>query len=140
MKNRLPFFPGNNIKTIMENKHLEFFNSVELRGIVGNSTINTVGGKRLARFSLVTEYGHRDKDGTCIIDTAWHQCTAWEDEKGGDVSLIRKGTIVHLKGRIRTYRFTNYDGTERNGYEIFVNKYEIEGQIEKDGISPQALN
>ena len=40
---------------------MEFLNKIELRGIVGQSSLNRVGDSQVCRFSLVTEYSYKDR-------------------------------------------------------------------------------
>ena len=42
---------------------MEFLNKIELRGIVGMTSLNRVGDSQVCRFSLVTEYSYKDRDG-----------------------------------------------------------------------------
>lgn len=103
---------------------MEFINKIELQGIVGYVNTNKVADTTVARFSVVTEHAYTDKEGSAVIDTTWHQCTAWESEKN-KISNLKRGAWVHLVGRIRVYRFVNADGTERQGIETIVNEVEV---------------
>lgn len=47
----------------------EQLNKVELLGTVGSISVNTVGGTKMARLSLATNYGYRDREGNAVIET-----------------------------------------------------------------------
>lgn len=100
---------------------MEFINKIELQGIVGNVNTNKVGNTSVARFSVVTEQAYTSTDGAMVIDTTWHNCTAWESNKN-KIADLAKGKTVHLTGRIRNFRFTMADGGERTGSEIIVHE------------------
>lgn len=98
---------------------------LELAGVVGRSTITPVGDSKVARFSLATNYTYNGKDGGIIIDTTWFSCTAWEGEKMPDLNLIRKGSKVHLIGRVRMQRYTDQNGIDRTTWEVMAQSLEI---------------
>lgn len=104
---------------------MEFLNKIELRGIVGATSLNRVGESQVCRFSLVTEYSYKDRDNNPVVDTTWFNITAWEGRNMPDFREIGKGTIVQVAGRVRTFRFTMADGAERSGWEILARRVTI---------------
>ena len=103
---------------------MEFLNSIELKGLVGNASHTKVGDTNMVRFSVCTEYAYKGKDGSAIVDVTWHNCTAWESTKN-KIADIKRSAFVHLKGRVRNFRYTMADGTERTGSEILVQEVEV---------------
>jgi len=103
---------------------MEFLNKIELQGYVGTANVTSVGDTRLVRFSLCTQYGYSDRNGRMVIDSTWHNCTAW-DSKSFDITKIQKGAAVHLTGRLRTQKFTATDGNVRTLYEVLAGTVEI---------------
>ena len=102
---------------------MEMLNKVELAGRVGNARVQTVGNTRVCRFSLATDRAFTDRNGNQILETTWHQCQVWgNDEK---MEGIQKGAAVSLTGRLRNYKYTAADGTERTGTEILVVTFNI---------------
>ena len=104
---------------------MEFLNKIELRGIVGQSSLNRVGDSQVCRFSLVTEYSYKDRSNNPIVDVTWFNITAWEGKNMPELHLIGKGVIVQVAGRVRTFRFTMADGAERSGWEILARRVTI---------------
>lgn len=94
-------------------------NRVELQGFVGSCTATQIDGNRLVRFTVATNHTVSSGSDGVIIETTWHQCSAWNP-----VAEISKGTMVHLTGRIRNYRYTGSDGQERFSNEILVSTLE----------------
>ena len=115
---------------------MEFINKIELRGIIGTAAINTVGDTHVCRCSLVTEYSYKGKDGSPVIDSTWFNIAAWEGRGMPDFNRISKGAIVQVSGRVRTYKYTLTDGSERNSWEIFARKVTLL-EPDDDPMQPQ---
>ena len=115
---------------------MEFLNKIELRGIVGQSSLNRVGDSQVCRFSLVTEYSYKDRSNNPIVDVTWFNITAWEGKNMPELHLIGKGVIVQVAGRVRTFRFTMADGAERSGWEILARRVTILPS-DDDPVQPQ---
>ena len=109
---------------------IEQINRVELRGKVGNVRLNTMEDAQVVNFSLATNYVFKQKDGTPVIETTWHNVVLWSSRERNDLSFIKKGVSLHVTGRIRISHYLANDGTERSVYEIFAASAEpVEGQL-----------
>ena len=110
-------------------KRIESLNRVELIGFVGAANVNKVGDTQVVRFSVATDYGYNDKGGNPVIETTWHSVVAWEGENVSKdtIAKIKKYEQVRVVGRLRQYRFTNADGSERTGYEVVANEVSVTG-------------
>lgn len=97
---------------------MEQLNRIELRGNVGNVKLQVVGDKLAARFTVATNYAYKDKDGTPVIETTWHNVNAWQGRGIVDLHDIKKGSKVYVSGRLRSQRFQGEDQMERSFYEI----------------------
>ena len=104
---------------------MESICKIELRGIIGTAAINNIGGTRMARFSLATDYAYKSREGECIIDTTWFNVSAWESEKIQCLEQIQKGKVAHLQGRVRMQRYTDCNGVERQIWEVICQTLEI---------------
>lgn len=104
---------------------MEQLNRIELRGVVGSVRTQTFTDNMMARFTVATNYAFRDKDGTAVIDTSWHNLVAWEGKNVQDLSRLARGTKVHVLGRLRYQKYTGSDGIERVASEVVVNKLTI---------------
>ena len=99
---------------------IQSVNRVELLGFVGSCRTTEVGGKTLAHFTVATNHVYTNAEGITVIETTWHQCSAWNQR-----ITLSKGDKVHLVGRIRNQRYTGTDGQERSLSEIIVSSLEI---------------
>ena len=99
---------------------MEQINKVELRGVVGNVRTSNVSGKTVYDFSLATNRAFKDRGGTAVIETQWHQVTTWDASDGTNEGLehLDKGSKVFLTGRIQYERYLASDGIERNRTKI----------------------
>lgn len=104
---------------------MEQLNRIELRGTVGSIRIQEISGANVANFTVATNLAYRDKDGCAIIETTWHNVTAWESKDIQGLDRIEKGSKVHLVGRIRNQRFCGSDGVERTMYEVVARTVEL---------------
>ena len=104
---------------------MEFINRIELRGIVGNSSIQKVADTRLCRFSVVTELAYKGNDGTNIIESTWFNTVAFEGKDITDLEAITRGAIVHVIGRLKCNRYVDANGNDRVQYEIVARKVEV---------------
>ena len=104
---------------------MEQLNRVELRGIVGNVRIQTYDENKVARIGLATNFAYKDREGTAVIDTSWHNVIAGEGRNIQGLEKIEKGTKLHVLGRIRYQKFTGVDGVERVGTDILASEVEI---------------
>ena len=105
---------------------MDFLNKIEIRGIVGNSNIQKVGGTRVCRFSVVTELAYKGNDGTNIIESTWFNVTAWEGKDITNLEAITRGAIVHVHGRLKCNRYVDANGNDRAQYEIVARKVDVE--------------
>ena len=104
---------------------MEQINKIELRGNVGNVKLQTVGNNENIRFSVATNYAYKDKEGRPVIETTWHNVTAWSGCKSADITAIKKGIAVEVEGHIRANRYTASDGESRVIYEVLARDVKI---------------
>ncbi len=115
---------------------MEFMNKIELRGIVGASSLNRVGDAQACRFSVATDYSYKDRDGTPVVDTTWFNVTAWEGKNIPDLRPVVRGAIVQVTGRVRTYKYTTADGEEKSSWEVIARRVTIL-EPDDDPVQPQ---
>ena len=101
---------------------MDYINRIELQGRVGTVII---GDNMVANFSLVTEPLYKTRDGGAVNEITWHQVTAWEGRDMPDLTAIAKGTPVHVTGRLRTFKYTNSEGIDRQLHEVVAYRIRI---------------
>lgn len=98
---------------------MDSINKVELQGYIGTIRVSTANGTKVANFSLATDLIIKSKDGEPRNETTWHNIVAWQNKGIANLDNLRKGTLVHITGRMRNNRYTK-DGEERIFNEIYA--------------------
>lgn len=101
---------------------MEQLNKVELRGVVGSVRLQKIGNTQVANFTVATSLAYKDRSANPIIETTWHNVTAWEGRDVQDLGLLERGSKVQIIGRIRNQRYTSSDGIERSTVDVLANK------------------
>lgn len=104
---------------------MEQLNRIELRGIVGTVRVQAVGDTHVAKISLATDYIYKGRNGDPVIETTWHYITAWESKNMPDLNTIQRGNKLYAFGRLRSQRYTGYDGVERTSYDVVASKLQV---------------
>ena len=104
---------------------MEQLNKIEIRGIIGSVRVQNVGNTKVANISVATDYCYTARDGSSVIETTWHYITVWEGRDIQNLDQLKKGSFVHVLGRLRNRKYTAADGTERIAYDIMANKVQM---------------
>ena len=104
---------------------MDYINRIELQGRVGTVRSTVVGDSKVANFSLVTEHLYKTKDGGAANEITWHYVVAWENRDMPDLTLIKKGMALNVKGRLKATKYTAADGTEKQLNEIAASQIRI---------------
>lgn len=98
----------------------------------------TTSDTPVAGFSVATSY--RSKGGEEV--TEWHRCIAWDKLATVVVDYAKKGHLIYIEGRLRTRRWEDRDGNERQATEVIVERVQLIGKtVREDGGSnaPRAV-
>lgn len=49
------------------------------------------------------------KDGNSVIEPTWHHVTAWEGWDIHNLNQLKKGSFVHVLGRLRNRKYTTHN-------------------------------
>lgn len=97
------------------------FNRVILLGNIGQIEIKTFqDGNKIANASLATGETYTDRNGNKVEDTQWHNLVF--AGKLADLAdrFVRKGSLLHIEGRLRYRKYNDKDGNPRSTPEIVV--------------------
>ncbi len=97
---------------------MEQINRIELLGIVGSVRLQYINDKQMAKFTVATNRAYKNKEGAPVIDTQWHNVTAFEGKNVQDLDKIEKGRAVKVRGRLQVQRYTGIDGIERMSVDV----------------------
>lgn len=97
------------------------YNRIELKGNLGkDAVVRTVGDKNVANFSVATEYVYKNRNGEFETETTWLNVCAWEGSGVCDFSLLAKGAKVAVTGRLRSRKYTDQSGVEKEILEVLA--------------------
>ena len=116
---------------------MEQLNKIELRGNVGSVRQSRINGRLVVNFSVATNYVYKGKDGDPVIETTWHNISAWEGRNMVGLERIGKGSRVQVLGRLRSQKYTDPDGQEHSTYDVAASKVSL---IEGDDILQYEFN
>ncbi len=95
-------------------------NRVELKGNVGFDPRITQleEGISVMKLSLATNESYRNRKGEWQEETVWHNVVAFSGKGMPDFSLIKKGSLLYVTGRIKPVQYQTKSGVEKQTYEI----------------------
>lgn len=104
---------------------MEQINQVIIRGRVGIVRLNTVNERNVCNFSVATNLVRRNSGNAAVEEVTWHNCTVWGNKRLPDLSLIKVGSPVEVKGRLRNSKYSGADGVEHYSTEVMVTEFSI---------------
>ena len=112
-------------------------NKVFLIGRLGKDPVikHFSNDNAIAEFSLATSESYKDKEGKWVENTEWHNIKlpnrfmAERAEK-----YLKKGSLIHLEGKIKTRNYDDKDGNKKYITEIIVEQYRmLDGKRSTEG-------
>lgn len=103
---------------------MEQINRIELLGIVGSVRTQQIGERRMSKFAMVTNRAYKNKEGAPVIESTWHNVTAFEGRQVQNLDRLEKGRPVHVWGRLQIQHYTGFDGTERTSVDVICTRLE----------------
>ncbi len=102
-------------------------NKVSLIGRLGAKPeiVKFDNGRILARFSIATNEGYKNKAGEWIENTQWHNIKTWGKSAEFVEKTLHKGTELALEGRLVNNTYETKSGEKRYSTEIEANDFLI---------------
>lgn len=101
---------------------MEQLNKIELRGNVGSVKVQIYNGRKVAKLTVATNYAYRGAEGEPVIETTWHNVSAWEGKDICNMDRLQKGSKVYVTGRIKTQKYTDAEGRDKYYYDVIASK------------------
>ncbi len=100
-------------------------NKVTLIGHLGKTPeLQTLeGGVAVAKFSLATTEGYRDKEGKVQTETEWHNIVAWRNLADLAGKYLQKGSHIYLEGKLKTRSYEDKEGNKKHVTEIIAESF-----------------
>lgn len=103
---------------------------VELQGRIGSVRITEMLDTKVAYFTLATTFEYLMGDEYPVVETTWHKVTAFGCTEDVDLSVLKKGAMVHVIGRIRQQKYTTQNGEERTDIDIMASEVSKPREVE----------
>lgn len=85
------------------------------------------GGTSVAHFTLATNEYYKDKQGTRVERTEWHNISAWRGLAELAEKYLKKGSQVYIEGKLRTRQYQDKDQQTRYITEIIAEEISLLG-------------
>lgn len=94
--------------------------------------------KQVVNFSIATNENFKNKQGERVEQTTYFDCSYWISTKV--VSLLTKGTLVELLGRVSTRAWIGKDGEPKAGLNFHTSNIKLHGSSKNIGSQPSAID
>ena len=81
--------------------------------------------KQVVNFSVATNESYKNRQGERIEQTTYFDCAYWISAKVA--TLLTKGTLVELTGRVSTRAWTGKDGEARSALKFHTSNIKLHG-------------
>ena len=108
-------------------------NKVILLGRLGKDPVirRLENGRVVANITLATN-DYYTKDGQRMESTEWHNLEMWDKQAETAEKYMKKGNLLYVEGKIRTDRYIDAEGQERQTRKIRVNNFQMMGSLVGD--------
>ncbi|HEX8660203.1 MAG TPA: single-stranded DNA-binding protein [Hymenobacter sp.] len=96
------------------------------------------GGVSVAHFTLATNEYYKDKQGTRVERTEWHNISAWRGLADMADKYLKKGQQVYIEGKLRTRQYQDKDQQTRYITEIIADEISMLGGRSQGAPSPSS--
>ena len=106
-------------------------NKVLLLGNLGRDPElrSTPKGTKVLNFSLATSRRWKDRETEEVHDeTDWHRIVVWGRQAEVLSEYLKKGSQVHVEGRLQTRSWSDNDGAKRYTTEIVASRIQMLGR------------
>lgn len=101
-------------------------NKVMLIGHLGADPEKMIYGTvRKVSFSLAVNEPGVNKDRTVTEHTEWISITCWNDLADLAEKLLKKGTLIYVEGKLRTFSWENKDGENRKTTSVNMERFVV---------------
>ena len=105
-------------------------NKVILMGRLGKDPVvrRLENGRVVANVTLATN-DYYTKDGQRLESTEWHNLEMWDKQAETAEKYLKKGSLLYVEGKIRTDKYTDAEGQERQARKIRVASFQMMGSM-----------
>jgi single-strand DNA-binding protein len=117
-------------------------NKVILVGNVGKDPVIRYFDKGVAKanFPLATSESYTNQQGETITSTEWHNIVIWRALAEVAEKTVKKGSQVHVVGKIKTRSYVDKDGNNKYITEILADTLLVLEKKQVAGTGPQTTD
>jgi single-strand DNA-binding protein len=110
-------------------------NKVMLEGRLGHDPElkHTPGGRPYVKFPVATQRSYKDGSGEWQKRTQWHRVQVWGEVAEIVVKYLRKGSHVHIEGKLSTSEWIDSQNNKRTTTEVVATGFRF-----LDGLEPSS--
>ena len=87
-------------------------------------------GTAVANFPIATSDSYKDREGTRVDQTEWHNVVVWRKLAEIAESYLKKGSQIYLEGKLRTRSWEDQQGNKRYTTEVVADTFTMLGKKE----------
>ncbi|SFO15979.1 single-strand DNA-binding protein [Paenimyroides ummariense] len=107
--------------------------------VTRDAEVRTLSNERqVVNFSIATNENFKNKQGERVEQTIYFDCSYWISTKV--VSLLTKGTLVELLGRVSTRAWIGKDGEPKAGLNFHTSNIKLHGSSRNMNSQPSAID
>jgi single-strand DNA-binding protein len=93
----------------------------------------TPSGTAVCNFRVATNESYKDREGTMVEKTEWHNVVAWDRLAEICGEYLKKGKSVYVEGSLQTRQWEDQDGNTRYTTEVKAREMQMLGGREEGG-------
>jgi len=98
-------------------------------------------GRAVTNFTLATSEVYKNKEGSKVTNTEWHNVVLWTPLAEVAHKYLKKGNQVYIEGKITTRQYDDKDGNKKYITEVVGREMTlVGGKPESTGSSPAGQN
>lgn len=104
-------------------------NRITLMGHAGRdpATRSTPSGQLVCNLSLATSERRKSQFGQAAENTEWHRVVLYAKLAEVASQYVKKGDLLFIEGKVRSRKWTDPQGAERNVTEVIADRLELFG-------------
>lgn len=113
-------------------------NKVMLLGNLGRDPElrTTSSGTPVLNFPMATTRRWKERDSDRVLsETDWHRVVVWGRQAEVLAEYLKRGSQVHIEGRLQTRSWTGDDGVTRYVTEVIASRVQMLGRPQESAVS-----
>jgi single-strand DNA-binding protein len=109
-------------------------NKVILLGRLGKDPLikQLDNGRVVCNVTLATNDYYTDKEGNRKESTEWHNLEIWDNQARTAEKYLQKGSVIYVEGKIRTDKYLDPEGVEKQIKKIRVLSMQMMGGLNRN--------